>query len=87
MEFQMNYEERDTYGVYKIGSSGSPHADGHHGPGPRLMSAHTLSGNDAFNEKDEDLGDIKEFMLDMNSARVSYSVLSFGGFLVTDLPM
>jgi hypothetical protein len=51
------------------------------------MSAHTLSGNDAFNEKDEDLGDIKEFMLDMNSARVSYSVLSFGGFLVTDLPM
>ena len=77
----MNYEERDTYGMYKIGSNGAPHADGHHGPGPRLMGADTLNGNDVFNEKDEDLGDIKEFMLDMKSGRVSYAVLSFGGFL------
>ena len=77
----MNYEERDTYGMYKIGSDGSPHANGHHGPGPRLMGADTLNGNDVFNEKDEDLGDIKEFMLDMKTGRVSYAVLSYGGFL------
>ncbi len=77
----MNYEERDTYGMYKIGSNGLPHADGHHGPGPRLMGADTLNGNDVFNEKDEDLGDVKEFMLDMNTGRVSYAVLSCGGFL------
>ena len=77
----MNYEQRDTYGMYKIASNGSPHADGHHGPGPRLMGADTLNGNDVFNEQDEDLGDIKEFMLDMNTGRVSYAVLSFGGFL------
>jgi sporulation protein YlmC with PRC-barrel domain len=67
--------------MYKVGSNGSPHADGHRGPGPGLMGADTLNGNDVFNEKDEDLGDIKEFMLDMNSGRVSYAVLSFGGFL------
>lgn len=77
----MNYEERDTYGMYKTGTHGSPHADGHHGPGPRLMGADTLNGNDVFNEQDEDLGDIKEFMLDMSTGRVSYAVLSFGGFL------
>ena len=77
----MNYEQRDTYGMYKIASNGSPQADGHHGPGPRLMGADTLNGNDVFNEQDEDLGDIKEFMLDMNTGRVSYAVLSFGGFL------
>jgi len=81
MEFHMNYEERDTYGMYKIGTNGAPHADGHHGPGPRLMGADTLNGNDVYNEKDEDLGDIKEFMLDMSTGRVSYAVLSFGGFL------
>jgi sporulation protein YlmC with PRC-barrel domain len=81
MEFHMNYEERDTYGMYKVGTNGALHADGHHGPGPRLMGADTLNGNDVFNEKNEDLGDIKEFMLDMDTGRVSYAVLSYGGFL------
>jgi sporulation protein YlmC with PRC-barrel domain len=82
MEFQMNYEERDTYGMYKGGFTDSTVTEnGHHGPGPRLMGADTLNGNDVFNEKDEDLGDIKEFMLDMGTGRVSYAVLSFGGFL------
>ena len=77
----MNYEERDTYGMYKIGTNGSPQADGHQGPGPQLMGADTLNGNDVYNEQDEDLGDIKEFMLDLKTGRVSYAVLSFGGFL------
>jgi hypothetical protein len=45
------------------------------------MGADTLVGNDVYNEKDEDLGDIKEIMLDMRSGRVAYAVLSFGGFL------
>lgn len=75
----MNYIERDTYGMYKVESvSGS---DVKHGPGPALMGADTLNGNDVYNLKDEDLGDIKEIMLDMRSGRVSYAVLSFGGFL------
>lgn len=69
----MNYEERDTYGIYKGNDGG--------GPGPALMGANTLIGNDVYNGNDEDLGNIKEIMLDVRSGRVSYAVLSFGGFL------
>lgn len=71
----MNYEERDTFGMYK--------AKGYdkEGPGPRLMGADTLIGNDVYNNDGEDLGDVKEIMLDMGSGKVSYAVLSFGGIL------
>lgn len=76
----MNYEDRDTYGMYK-GRSIPAGADTSPGPGPRLMGADTLVGNDVYNTRDEDLGDIKEIMLDMQGGRVAYAVLSFGGFL------
>lgn len=69
----MNYENRDTYGMYKA-TNGS-------GPGPRLMGADTLVGNDVYNKQDEDIGDIKEIMLDMSTGEVCYAVLSFGSFL------
>jgi len=75
----MNYEDRDTYGMYKGGTEPGP--DVRHGPGPELMGADTLVGNDVYNTKDEDLGDIKEIMLDMRTGKVGYAVLSFGGFL------
>ena len=68
----MSYEDRDTYGMYKN--------YGEKGPGPRLMGADTLIGDDVYNHRDEDLGDIKEIMLDVNSGRIAYAVLSFGGF-------
>lgn len=51
------------------------------GPGPELMSANTLVGNDVYNSKDEHIGDIKDIMLDMRSGRVGYAVLSFKSFL------
>jgi sporulation protein YlmC with PRC-barrel domain len=73
MEIQMNYEERDSYGMYK----GTLRT----GPGPALMGADTLVGNDVYNGQGEDLGDVKEIMLDMSTGRVSYAVLSFGGIL------
>ena len=70
---QTNYVSRDTYGMYKdYGSSG---------PGPALMGADTLLGNDVYNDAGENLGTIKEFMIDMASGRIAYAVLSFGGFL------
>jgi sporulation protein YlmC with PRC-barrel domain len=75
----MNYVERDTYGMYKTHVSTGP--DMRHGPGPELMGAETLIGSDVYNRKGEDLGDIKEIMLDMRTGRVAYAVLSFGGFL------
>jgi sporulation protein YlmC with PRC-barrel domain len=45
------------------------------------MGADTLIGNDVVSLSDDDLGDIKELMLDMKSGHVAYAVLSFGGFL------
>ncbi|MFP5484688.1 MAG: PRC-barrel domain-containing protein [Gammaproteobacteria bacterium] len=77
----MNYEERDAYGMYKLSSTPGVGPDPRHGPGPHLMGADTLIGNDIYNKDGEDLGDVKEIMLDMRSGRVSYAVLSFGGFL------
>ncbi|WP_198116731.1 PRC-barrel domain-containing protein [Massilia rhizosphaerae] len=70
----MSYADRDKYGMYK---STSRHA----GPGPALMGADTLLGDSVVNAADEDLGDIKEIMLDMQTGQVAYAVLSFGGFL------
>ncbi|AGX87526.1 PRC-barrel domain-containing protein [Candidatus Symbiobacter mobilis] len=67
-----NYITRDNFGMY---------ANGTEGPGPSLMGANTLLGNDVSNQNGESLGDIKEFMLDMATGRVAYAVLSFGGLL------
>ena len=47
----------------------------------RVLSASTLSSDDVYNPKGEKLGSIKELMLDIESGKVCYAVLSFGGFL------
>ena len=69
----MTYADRDRYGMYK--DTGSA------GPGPALMGADTLIGDSVVNNDDEDLGDIKEIMLDMRTGQVAYAVLAMGGFL------
>jgi sporulation protein YlmC with PRC-barrel domain len=68
----MSYLDRDTYGMYKKAGKGS---------GPRLMGTSTLTGEEVYNDKEEKLGEIKEFMLDMTDGTIAYAVLSFGGFL------
>ncbi|HIG73225.1 MAG TPA: PRC-barrel domain containing protein [Bacteroidetes bacterium] len=45
------------------------------------LSTSTLTGTDVRNRDGENLGDIKDFMLDVESGRVIYAVLDFGGFL------
>lgn len=77
----MNYEERDPYGMYKVATGNVSGPDARHGPGPNLMGADTLVGNDVYNKAAEDVGDIKEIMIDMRTGRVSYAVLAFGGFM------
>lgn len=69
----MSYADRDRYGMYK-GSSDQ-------GPGPALMGADTLIGDNVVNEQEDNLGDIKEIMLDMRTGQIAYAVLAFGGFL------
>ena len=51
------------------------------GPGPTLMLADTLSGNDVINFADEHIGSLKGIMLDVQGGRIAYAVLSVGGFL------
>lgn len=52
-----------------------------HGPGPRLMTANTLEGDEVVNRQGDTLGKISEIMLDVPSGRVAYAVMSSGGFL------
>jgi sporulation protein YlmC with PRC-barrel domain len=47
----------------------------------RVLSAGTLTGDRVRNRAGEDLGSVEEIMLDLQSGRVAYVVLSFGGFL------
>lgn len=51
------------------------------GPGPEIMAADTLEGDDVINARGEDLGKIKDIMIDVRDGRVAYAVLSSGGFL------
>src|SRR5690606_6417558 len=46
-----------------------------------VMSTHTLSGDSVVNPEGENLGEIKDFMVDLDSGRIAYAVLSFGGVL------
>jgi len=48
---------------------------------PQVLSASTMIGDDVINAEGEDLGEIKELMIDLEAGQISYAVLSFGGFL------
>ena len=47
----------------------------------KVLSATTLIGDSVKNPQGEDLGNLKEIMIDVNSGSIAYAVLSFGGFL------
>jgi sporulation protein YlmC with PRC-barrel domain len=65
-------------GAHIVGSS---YRAGNDGPGPRVMGAATLTGDDVVNRQGEKLGTIEEIMLDVPTGRIAYAVLSSGGFL------
>ena len=54
-------------------------AAGHMGHSPKLMSAGPLTGDDIFVLIGEEIGVLKEIILDMHAGRVGYAVLSVGG--------
>jgi sporulation protein YlmC with PRC-barrel domain len=47
----------------------------------RLMRASQLMGKNVENPKGENLGEIKDLVIDVNNERVFYAILEFGGFL------
>lgn len=51
------------------------------GPGPAVMASDTLEGDRVMNSAGEDLGKIRDIMLDVPSGRIAYAVLSRGGIL------
>ena len=60
---------------------GLHHASPDGGPGPRLLTANTLTGNRVVNHADETLGHIDEIMLDTELGLIAYAVMASGGFL------
>ena len=57
------------------------HPDDRRGPGPDVMTAEALQGDDVFNLQGEKLGSIEDIMLDVSGGKIAYAVLSFGGIL------
>lgn len=47
----------------------------------RVLSASTLQGDKVINAAGENIGKIDQIMIDTQTGRVAYAVLSFGGFL------
>lgn len=45
------------------------------------VKASAMIGTDVVNPKGDNLGDVKEVVIDPRSGRVAYAVVSFGGFL------
>lgn len=48
---------------------------------PEVLSANTLMGTNVENMDGEDIGSIKEIMIDLDQGQVSYAVLQFGGIM------
>lgn len=46
-----------------------------------LLSCTSLCGDEVKNAQGENLGDVKDIMLDTQKGKIAYYVLSFGGFL------
>ena len=46
-----------------------------------LISADNVTGTDVYNTAGDSLGEIYDVMIDKQSGRIAYAVLSFGGFL------
>jgi sporulation protein YlmC with PRC-barrel domain len=51
------------------------------GPGPYVMAADTLEGDDVLSPDGDKLAKLEKVMLDVESGRIAYAVLSSGGFL------
>lgn len=47
----------------------------------RIISSSTITGQNVYNLKDENIGEIKDLMINPSSSEVVYAVLAFGGFM------
>lgn len=47
----------------------------------QVLSSSSITGTTVENGRRENLGEIKDLMIDLAGGRIAYAVLSFGGFL------
>ncbi len=45
----------------------------------RVLTAHSIMGDKVVNTAGQDLGDIKDLMIDLNKGCIAYAVLDYGG--------
>lgn len=50
-------------------------------PSGKLIAANQVQGTSVYDAKLEKLGSVEDVMIDKESGRIAYAVLSFGGFL------
>jgi sporulation protein YlmC with PRC-barrel domain len=62
----------------RIVGKGSETAEG---PGPDIMAAGTLEGDRILSTDGDEVGKVKDIMLDVQTGRIAYVVMSSGGFL------
>ena len=77
----MGYSSYETTNLGKSGGAAiirDPN-DRPDGPGPDVMDAATLKGDNVVNLAGESIGSLEHIMLDVQSGRIAYAVLSFGG--------
>jgi sporulation protein YlmC with PRC-barrel domain len=48
---------------------------------PQVLQVTTVIGNKIVNPAGEQLGNLKELVIDLEDGRIAYAVLSFGGFM------
>lgn len=48
---------------------------------PRVLSSGTITGDSVKNSQGENLGTIKDLMIEIDNGQVAYAVLEFGSFL------
>lgn len=48
---------------------------------PTVLSSSSITGDGVRNSQGEELGTIKDLMIDLQSGRIAYAVLSFGGMM------
>ncbi len=68
-------------GYQRAEASSDDYWDVKRGPGPRVMAADTLRGDDVNDPAGEKLGELSHIMIDVPTGRVAYGVLSVGGIL------
>jgi sporulation protein YlmC with PRC-barrel domain len=64
-------------GARIVGEGGADSA----GPGPHIMAASTLDSERVLSSDGDEVGKIKEIMLDVKAGRIAYAVMASGGFL------